>query len=87
MLRTATAIRLNKLINVFFSVVIGDLFPRFNVLDRKNKNSLFVDRGFCIWPAGVIDVSGFVPLWFAVYGVSFSYFKEVPALAGLLFFG
>lgn len=75
MLWTATAVRLNELINVFFAIVIGDLFPRFNVLDCQNKDSLFVDRGFCIWSAGVIDVSRLIPLWFAVYRVSLSYFK------------
>lgn len=71
--------------NIFFSVVVGDLFSRFDTTRRENEHALFMDHWFRIRLARMIDVSGFVYSWFTVDRFISVHGKQIFAATGDLF--
>ena len=58
MFLAAAAFWLYKLLEVFFSIVVGEFGPGFNVLTGKDEYFFAGSDGFAIRRARVIDVSG-----------------------------
>lgn len=71
-------------VKIFFSVVVGQLFARFNVAQGKNKYVAAWAIGLAVGLARVVNVARFVRRDIAVYRDLFTYFKEILPRHALL---
>ena len=87
-LRAAAARGLQVLVEIFFTVVVGNLLARLDTLHRFDEYPSAPGDGFTIGAARMIDVSGRIYRRLAVYGLLLSRLKKIFALAGVfLLFG
>src|SRR5262245_46797062 len=56
--RTLAAVLLDERIEIVAAVVVGDLVPRVDGLDRADQNLVFLDIRLGVRPAGMVDVAG-----------------------------
>lgn len=72
-------------IPVFFSIVIGELFSRFDVLARKHKDPSFVRLYLTIRTTRMIDVSRCVKPWTSIDSLFLGDFKKILTAACIFF--
>ena len=80
-LRTATAMRFDVFIDIFFAVVIGKLLTCFNKADCIDENMTTLYLWVTIRAAGMIDIAGNVRARRAVNRLPGVHLKEVFAAA------
>ena len=86
----ATAIVLKKIVKIFPSVVVGNLFPRFDAPRCDDYNSAVAPNRLGIRSTGMIDVARQIPSRGAIDGPSAIYREHISRaarLAPLGFFG
>lgn len=77
MFRTETFFLCNKFVKIFFAIIIRDLIASRYWLDGTNENATTNYVRFSVRHARVINITGNVPAWAAVYGVAIVEVKEV----------
>lgn len=79
--RTATAVRLNVFVKIFFTIVVGELFALFDIPDRIDENASAFYLWVTVGTTGMIDIACDVCTSRAVNRSARIHFKEVLATA------
>lgn len=81
----AATVGLQKLIEVFFSIVVRKLFAGLDVLDRIDLDFASGDARLAIRAAGVVDVTGGIVMFLAIDGPLGIDIEQVSATATICF--
>lgn len=73
----ATAVGFDEVVEVVFSVVVGQLFAGFDCAFGEHEHFLTLHFHFAVWTAGMVDIAGNVLSRGAVDGFSVANLKKI----------